>query len=125
MKLLDSLYYQYYLYSKKFLKDEEPFAMANWVFSCTVSFFLNGVIAFIVAKYFCFDIEKWFMISLSLVILLTGYLYYNRSGRSKRIVLEKPLLFDSTTVSTTFAIIFFLISVSWLFWGVIYWPKCN
>lgn len=129
MKLLDVLYYHYYLYSVKILWEDEPYATTNWMLSFSEALLVNGLFDIILAKFFCIRMGKWYMILIFLIILISNYFYYNRSGRSRKVVIEKPLLFESSKISFWVMILFFLISVSSLFWIPFYseylLAKCN
>jgi uncharacterized membrane-anchored protein len=120
MKLLDALFYQYYRYTTKVLWDDEPFARTNFILSFSEASLVNGIIYIIAAKFFCFRLETWQLISVAGLILTINYFYYNRSGRSRRIVAEKPLLFDSSRLSIWITIAFFLVTISFLFWTPFY-----
>lgn len=120
MKLLDVLYYHYYLFNTKLVRDSEPFATTNWMLSFNESLLVNGLIDFTLAKLFCIRMALWSLIAIFLLILAINYFYYNRSGRAREIVTEKPLLFGNSKISIWFTILFFLITISWLFWGHFY-----
>ncbi len=120
MKTLEVLYYYYYVYSIKILKDTEPHATTSFMLSLSETFFVTGIINFVASKYFCYSIltSKWNFISIFLVILLINYLHFQNSGRSRIIAKEKPVLFSSDKYSRVFVFLFWLITTSWMFWVV-------
>lgn len=120
MKLLDVLYYFYYKYTIKVLKDNEPLATTVFMLSISESFFCNGMASIIGAKYFGVSISsnKPFLFSVPIIILIINYFYFQKSGRGKEIIIEKPLLFGSRGFSIAVTLIFWIVTFSWLFWGV-------
>lgn len=46
--------------------------------------------------------------------------FYYMKGQGKQIVERRPLYFGSKWLSGIGALLFFLVSFSWLFWGSIY-----
>lgn len=120
MKIFDTLYYHYYLFYSKITKDNEPYATTIFSLSASESFLVNGIIDFIAVKLFCYRIDKLWMLLIFLIILITNYLVYNRSGRARKIVGKRPLLMNNYRISVGFTILFFVLTASWLFWGHFY-----
>lgn len=118
---MNVIYYYYFLFYSKVFKEDEPHLTARLVLSFCQSLFINGLIADTIAlHFFCYEISKWIMISVLACILLFNYFYYSKSGRDKIIVKEKPVFFGSQRVSILISIIFFVVTISWMFWGPFY-----
>ena len=120
MKILDVLYYYYYRYSVKILRESEPHATTGFMLSVSEAFLINGIINFITSTFFCYSFIsfKSFPIAILVIILFLNYLFYQKTGRSRRIIKEKPVLWNSHRLSIIVTILFWAITFSWLFWVV-------
>ncbi len=114
------LFYYYYLFYTRILPDDQPYATTVFTLSVSESFFINNLILFFFAHFFCINIGKWTMIGITMLIILTNYLYFYRSGRMKEIVKTKPKFFNNHFISIIITILFFIITSSFIFWGPIY-----
>lgn len=117
---MNLLYYYYFLFYTKVLPDNEPHATTVFTLSLSESFIVNGVLDILLAYLFCFSLNKWSMIIISLLIMGINYLLYSRSGKAKKIIKLKPKVFNSNKLSIVIVILFFVITASFLFWGPIY-----
>ena len=120
MKFMNVLYYYYFLFYKKVIKDPEPHFATVLALSCSEGLLINGISDIIALKYFCYEIKVWVQFTIVLVIIFYNYLIFHRTGRVKEIIKEKPTIINSKALSILIAWLFFLITVSWLFWGPIY-----
>ena len=120
MKILDVFYYYYFLFYRKVIKDPEPHFATVLGLSCSEALLLNGPMDIIALKYFCYKIAVIFQFSLAILIILINYLFYHKTGRVHKIINNKPSIAGSKPLSVAITILFFLITISWLFWGPIY-----
>lgn len=118
--MIQVLYYQYFLFYTRVLKEDQPHFTTYFALSASEGFLINAIIDIISLKYFCYNVNKWSMIVLFLIILGLNYWYFGMLGKGKEIIKKKPLYFGNSQLSIICTILFFLISVSWLFWGPIY-----
>lgn len=105
------LYYYYYLFYTKILPDDQPHSTVVFCLSLMESFIINGFLNIASILLFCYNISKWPMIGILVVIVIINYLYYYRSKKMERIVVEKPKLFNSNTASVVLSVVFFLFSL--------------
>lgn len=119
-KMIKALYFQYFLFYTRVLNEDQPHFTTYFALSASEGFLINAIIDIISLKYFCYNVNKWSMIVLFLIILGLNYWYFSKLGKGKEIIKKKPLFFDNRQLSIICAVLFFLISVSWLFWGPIY-----
>jgi hypothetical protein len=114
MKILKILYYYYYRFYVKY--DDEPHATTVFSLSFSESLVINGIVDLICGRFFCYDFSKWAMILVTLLILTLNYLLYVKTGISKEIINKAPPELFGKDISRGFAIVFFLVSTSFLFW---------
>jgi hypothetical protein len=88
--------------------------------SASEGFLLDGLIDIIALKLFCYDVSKWIMLGILGIILFINFGIFYNTGKGSEIVKQKPSLLGSRKISIFFVLTFFLISISWLFWGPIY-----
>lgn len=117
MKLLGILYYYYYYFYTKIIPDDEPHATTIFTLSVSQTFFAWYGFDLLGALFFCrvFFI-KWKVILLFIFILSLNYYNFIKLKKAKEIIKVKPILFRSKVIPVVFAIIFFLLSTSFLFW---------
>jgi hydrogenase-4 membrane subunit HyfE len=118
MHLLNVLYYHFYLFYVKF--DPEPEVTTLLSLSACQSFLINGILDFLALKFFCYQIPVWIQFTMTLVFIFLNYLLFYRTNKVKQIIKSKPTILNSKALSIISTILFFLITVSWLFWGPIY-----
>lgn len=74
MKILDVLYYYYFLFYSKILKDDEPHLLATIVLSFSESLLLNYSIIIIGSHFYCvYLLEKWEMIGVIVILNCLNY----------------------------------------------------
>ncbi len=117
---MKTLFYYYYLFNKKIIKDDEPFATTVFTLSLSQGFIVTFFLNLFFTHFYCFSLSKWPMIFVQFIILIINYLYFNKSGKSREIVKQKPLFFSSHRLSVILTMLFFLISFSLLTFGAIY-----
>jgi len=117
---MDVIFYYYYLFYTKIIKDDEPFATTCWALSASEGFFSAVMLHIFFTRFFCFQTSKWMMVIPTCLFLLINYLYFNKSGRSRKIVKEKPMFFSSHKLSVALTLLFFIATFSTLIWGAVY-----
>ena len=120
MRLLKSIYYQYFLFYRRIFKDPDPHFATIAVLTLNEALFVNAILNFVALGKFCYQIPVLPQFTLSLIIFALNYLYFLNSGRGKAITREKPKLFNSYFISGSITLLLFLITTSWLFWWPIY-----
>jgi len=120
MNLIDVFYYRYFLFYNKLLKDPDPYFTTLLSLSFSESLLINGLLDIVALKYFCYQIAVWIQFGLLLVIIYCNYLSFYRAGKLRKIIKSKPSIGKSNALSTIVTLLFFLITVSWLFWGPVY-----
>jgi hypothetical protein len=118
--MVDVLYYHYFLFYTKVFKEDQPHFTTWFALSSSEGLLINGIIDIVFLKFYCFSIGFWPMIFIFLLILCLNYWHYEKLGNGIEVVNREPLYFQSRYLSLAFAILFFLITVSWVFWGPIY-----
>ncbi len=118
--MIKVLYYHYYLFYKKILKDNEPHMLATLVLAFSLSLFLMAIIEVILANLFKLTLGRYEMLGINLLLIGVLYLTLHRTGKAKEIVNEKPMLFKSPLLSKLITFLFFALTSSYLFWGSIY-----
>ena len=117
---MDVIYYYCFLFYKNIVKDDEPYATTVWILGFGEGFFLSAISDIISTKIFCYDLIKYSMLPIIGMTLLFNYFYFNKSGRAKKIVKEKPVFFGSHKISIMITTFFLIILISTMFWGPLY-----
>ena len=115
---MDVLYYYIYLFYVKVMSDNQPHSRTVWALGAPSSFIINFSLDMGLAFFFGYTLSVFQMVSIAALLMLLFYFKYYKSGRGKQIVKkEKPKFFGSNTASIILTILFFLISMSFLFLG--------
>ncbi|MDN3675581.1 hypothetical protein QWY99_21345 [Flavobacterium branchiarum] len=117
---MKTIYYYYYLFYIKISKDDEPYATTVFALSMSEGFVINFILNIISIHQYCYLIDKWIMIIVQLVVLIINYLFFNKSGKAIEITKEKPMFFFNHKLSVITTLLFFIITLSFMFWGPIY-----
>ena len=120
MNIFDIVYYQFFLFYKNSIKDPAPNFATILAISFGQSLLINCLIDTIAIKYFCYEVAVTFQFLVLLLLLLTNWWIYMGLKRSHYVIKSKPIFRNSRLVSKVITVLFFLISISWLFWGPIY-----
>ena len=115
MNPYDTLFYYCYWYTVKVKKDDEPFAFTNFFLSACLAIWILGITNLFYAKKYCEAVDGPLMAIIFIIILVLNYLYFNRSGRSRKIVERKPEFFGGAKVSLYIFILFLILTVVALF----------
>ena len=115
---MDVLYYYIYLFYAKVLPDEDPHSNTVWALGVTSAFIINGLIDIPLTYFFNCYLSTIQKVIILVILLLFFYLKYYRSGKGIRIVeKEKPKFFGSKIASIILTVLFFLISMFFLFFS--------
>ena len=113
---MDVLYYYIYLFYAKVMPDDYPHLNTVWALGVTSAFIINFSLDMGLAFFFGYTLSVFQMVSITALLMLLFYFKYYKSGRGKRIVKkEKPKFFGSNTASIILTVLFFLISMLFLF----------
>ena len=114
---MDVIYYYYYLFYKKILKDDEPHLLTTMALSASEGFAFNVSLNIFFTRYFCLEVNKWVMFITIILFNILNYLYFHKSGKAKRIIKLQPKFFSSHRLSIILTLIFFIVTLSFLFCG--------
>ena len=113
---MDVLYYYIYLFYAKVMPDDYPHSNTVWALGVTSAFIINGLIDIPLAYFFNCYLNIIQKVIIIIIVMTLFYLKYDRSGKGIRIVKkEKPKFFGSNTASIILTVLFFLISMLFLF----------
>ena len=116
---MDVLYYYIYLFYAKVMPDDQPHSRTVWALGVTSAFIINGLIDIPLAYFFNCYLSTIQKIIIIIIVMTLFYLKYDRSGKGIRIVKkEKPKFFGSKIASIILTVLFFLISMLFLFFKV-------
>ena len=115
---MDVLYYYIYLFYAKVMPDDYPHLNTVWALGVTSAFIINFSLDMGLAFFFGYTLSVFQMVSITALLILLFYFKYYKSGKGKRIVKKgKPKFFGSNTASIILTVLFFLISMFFLFFS--------
>lgn len=117
---MDVIYYYYYLFYIKVLKDDEPHLLTTMALSASEGFVLSVTLSILLIKFFCYEMTNLLMFLPICLFLLFNYYFFHKSGRARKIVKEKPMFFSNHKLTTVMVLLFFIVTLSFLFWGAFY-----
>ena len=115
---MNVLYYYYFLFYQKVLKEETPHLFTILALSASQAFFLIYCIDTANVLMFCelfFSRSESYLFCIAACIVLNYFVFYN-SGLAAEIVKSKPKFFKSNEISLSITLVFFLITTSFMFW---------
>lgn len=116
--MIDVFYYYFFLFYAKVMPDDYPHSNTTWALGAMFSFVINGLLEIGTAYFFGYTLSFFQTVSITVFVMILFYLKYSKSGKGKRIVeIEKPKFFGSNTASIILTILFFLVSMLFLFFG--------
>ena len=116
---MDVLYYYIYLFYAKVMPDDYPHLNTVWALGVTSAFIINGLIDIPLTYFFNCYLSTIQKVIIMIIVITLFYLKYDRSGKGIRIVKkEKPKFFGSKIASIILTVLFFLISMLFLFFKV-------
>jgi len=116
---MDVIYYYYYLFYTRIIKDNEPHMLTILAISATEGFALNMLIQVALILYQCKQISSLLWISIIVLINIFNYYYYYKSGRSIRIIKKRPMFFSNNRISILLTVLFFIVLGTSIIWGSI------
>ena len=117
--MMDVFYYYIYLFYAKVMPDDYPHLNTVWALGVTSAFIINGMIDIPLAYFFNCYLSTIQKVIIIIIVMTLFYLKYDRSGKGIRIVKkEKPKFFGSKIASIILTVLFFLISMLFLFFKV-------
>ena len=117
--MMDVLYYYIYLFYAKVMPDDYPHSNTVWALGFIFSLIINGLIDIPLAYFFNCYLSIIQKVIIIIIVMTLFYLKYYRSGKGIRIVeKEKPKFFGSKIASIILTVLFFLISMLFLFFKV-------
>ena len=117
--MMDVLYYYIYLFYVKVISDNQPHSRTVWALGFIFSLIINGLIDIPLAYFFNCYLSIIQKVIIIIIVMTLFYLKYDRSGKGIRIVKkEKPKFFGSKIASIILTVLFFLISMLFLFFKV-------
>ena len=117
--MMDVFYYYIYLFYAKVMPDDYPHSNTVWALGAASAFIINGLIDIPLAYFFNCYLSTIQKIIIIIIVMTLFYLKYDRSGKGIRIVKkEKTKFFGSKIASIILTVLFFLISMLFLFFKV-------
>ena len=118
--MIKVFYYYYFLFYSKVLKDNEPHLLTTLALSASEGFLINGILQISLSRFFCIPMDKWLMIVVPVLLIGANYFYYHKTDRAKEIVKTKPMFYSSHRLSIILTLLFFIATLSFLFWSPVY-----
>lgn len=112
---MNVFYFYYYLFYKKF-GDPDPWLAATLGFTTLETFFIIAFFDFTSARFFCFEFNKYYMMTVLVITFLANTFYFFTSKKVKLIVKSKPRFFNNHWATIIFILIFSLFVISTMFW---------
>ena len=117
--MMNVLYYYIYLFNVKFLPYTFPDLNTVWILGSLFALIVNSSLNMGLAYFFGYTLGRFQILSITILLVIFFHFKYDRSGRGKRIVKkEKPKFLGSNIASIILTILFFLISMLFLFFKV-------
>ena len=118
-KFLNVLYYNYYLFYTKKIPESDPHTTVIWAISICESSLINAILEIIAIRFYCYDVPIFIQLIVVGLFIIINYFIYYRTNFGKLVVKQKPILVNKN-FSSVVSILFFVISISWWFWGSFY-----
>ena len=117
--MMNVLYYYIYLFNVKFLPYTFPDLNTVWILGSLFALIVNSSLNIGLAYFFGYTLGRFQVLSITILLVIFFHFKYDRSGRGIRIVKkEKPKFLGSNIASIILTILFFLISMLFLFFKV-------
>ena len=113
MKVLDAIFYQFYLFYKNKFRQESPEFEAVLSISAILFFVLMGILSVLFDCFLERDVD-WVIYAIMIAIPFVLYKCYISSNRWKRILIDKPVV-KSEKCSVVVAVAFFIVGLLFLF----------
>ena len=115
---MDVFYYYIYLFYAKVMPDDYPHSNTVWALGAASAFIINGLIDIPLAYFFNCYLSTIQKIIIIIIVMTLFYLKYDRSKGIRIVKKEKPKFFGSKIASIILTVLFFLISMLFLFFKV-------
>jgi hypothetical protein len=119
------IYYGYYLFYQKILKDNEPHLLATMAMGSSISFPMVTLVNYFSLLNNCEYLGKLQMFSIAIIILALVSLYFHGTGRAIRIVDKWKVYTVARAKLNIVSWSFFLFTASFLFWGPVILKKIS
>lgn len=116
MRFLDVLFYYYYRFYLTVFKDNEPSFTAKLALSACEAFLFVGVSSIFSSYFFCKKFGKTEFIAIVILVIFLNFYFAISSKREKEIIKNKPKLFNNDLFTIIVVWVFFLFTISILFW---------
>ena len=116
--MMDVLYYYIYLFYAKVMPDDYPHLNTVWALGYLFSLIINGLIEIPLAYFFNCYLSTIQKVIIIIIVITLFYLKYDRSKGIRIVKKEKPKFFGSKIASIILTVLFFLISMLFLFFKV-------
>ena len=111
-----TLYYYYHLFYKTIFKDDDSYFTATLALTASESLLVISILNISSAYFFCWSLNKYYMASITLIILAINMLILFNSEGTKNVEKLKPTFFKNHKLSVALTWLFFLITTSSMFW---------
>ena len=112
---MDVFYYYIYLFYVKVMSDNQPHSRTVWALGAISAFIINGLIEIPLAYFFNCYLSTIQKVIIIIIVMILFYLKYDRSKGIRIVKKEKPKFFGSKIASIILTVLFFLISMLFLF----------
>ena len=116
---MDVIYYYYYLFYIRIIKENEPHMLTILAISATEGFILNIIVEVASILYHCKQTNGLIWMSIICLANMFNYLYFYKSGRAIKIIKEKPMFFSNNHISIILTFLFFIVFSTSIIWGSI------
>ena len=116
--MMDVFYYYIYLFYAKVMPDDYPHSNTVWALGAASAFIINGLIDIPLAYFFNCYLSTIQKVIIIIIVITLFYLKYDRSKGIRIVKKEKPKFFGSKIASIILTVLFFLISMLFLFFKV-------
>jgi hypothetical protein len=116
---MNVLYYYYFLFYTKVVKEDDPHLTVIFTLSVSESFFVIYAIDTLNVYLFCeafFLSSRFYMVVLALLLMVLNYLFLYRTGKGKIIVQQQPKYFGNNKISIFLVSLFFITTSSSILW---------
>lgn len=113
--MMNMFYYYYYLFYTKILPDNQPHSTVVFSLSFIFSLILNGLINLTLAYTLGIALSRLEMFGILILIIILMYFSFYKNGRGKKIINEKPMIFNSMKLSILCSFLLFLLGMLFLF----------
>lgn len=117
---MDVLYYHYFLFYKYILRDNEPHLLTTLALTASLGLMITKIIDLISIILVCNKINSFSYYGTFVIILIANVLIFHRNKRAETIIKEQPLFFNNKFISIVLTIVFFISTLSFMFWGAEY-----